>query len=554
MKRSFLTRLLAVSFLLPCAALAQVAPDAGQSIRDIERPAPQLPPPRELRLELPADEAPASFPDDGKTVTVARFTLSGQTRFSAETLLPLLDDLRGQDLRLAELQEAASRVTRHYRAAGYALARAYVPAQTIENGVVNIVILEGKYGEIAIENNAGLHPFALAPLKTLEEGDPVQAAALERALLLMNERSGVQTGATLSPGREVGTTRLAVNLAATPRYTGRIDYDNGGNRFTGAHRLSASFAANSPLKLGDRFDLQVLGSDEKQVYYRLAWQVPFGTWGTSADIGYSYMDYQLGENFKALDAYGESKTAHVFINQPLVASRKFWLATRLQYEHKRLKDWIDLFDYEKDKRARVWNLSVDGNARDDLLGGGITSFSVSWRRGKLALLKSDERLLDEISARTHGSFNVVSPSLVRLQRLTDDFSLFLRLRGQWADGNLDGSEKLALGGAYGVRAYPQGEGQGDEGVIANLELRYALTPGWQLSTFYDYGRAKLNDKPWEETSKNHRTLKGAGIGASYSDAHWRFDLSTAWRVGNEKPQSDTRHQTPRVWLQAGYAF
>ncbi|MDR2113248.1 MAG: ShlB/FhaC/HecB family hemolysin secretion/activation protein, partial [Candidatus Accumulibacter sp.] len=85
------------------------------------------------------------------------------------------------------------------------------------------------------------------------------------------------------------------------------------------------------------------------------------------------------------------------------------------------------------------------------------------------------------------------------------------------------------------------------------ELRYALSPGWQLSTFYDHGHVQFNEKPWDD-SKNHRTLKGAGIGAAYADAHWRFDLSAAWKIGKERPESDTRHQTPRIWLQAGYAF
>jgi hemolysin activation/secretion protein len=546
----------ALCFLVPRAALAQVAPDAGQSMRDLERPVPQLAPARELELEFPAatdEDATTTTAAGGKTVEVAGFALSGQTRFSAEALLALLADLRGQSLTLAQLQEAASRITRHYRAAGYALARAYVPAQTVEAGVVRLVVLEGRYGEVAIEDGSGLRPFALAPLKALRVGDVVRADALERALLLVNERSGVRASAVLKPGQEVGTTNLAVQVAALPRWSGRVDYDNGGNRFTGAHRVSASVGANSPLRLGDRFDLQVLGSNEKQFYYRAGWQVPLGGWGTVAGVGYSYMDYQLGEDFKDLDAYGKSATAHVFVNQPLVASRKFWLAAKLEFEHKRLKDWIGLFDYQKDKRAQVWSLSLDGNARDDWLGGGITSFSVAWRHGRLALLTDDERQTDALGARTAGGFDVLAPSLVRLNRLSNDLSLFLRLRGQWTDGNVDGSEKLGLGGASGVRAYPQGEGQGDRGGIANVELRYALSAGWQVSAFYDHGYVQFNAKPWDE-SKNHRTLKGAGVGVAYADEHWRFDVAAAWKVGNEEPQSDTRKQTPRIWLQAGYAF
>ena len=48
------------------------------------------------------------------------------------------------------------------------------------------------------------------------------------------------------------------------------------------------------------------------------------------------------------------------------------------------------------------------------------------------------------------------------------------MRGQLAFDNLDSSEKMELGGAYGVRAYPEGEAFGDEGYIATAEARLML--------------------------------------------------------------------------------
>lgn len=90
----------------------------------------------------------------------------------------------------------------------------------------------------------------------------------------------------------------------------------------------------------------------------------------------------------------------------------------------------------------------------------------------------------------------INPSVVRLQRLTDRISLYGQVQGQWSDGNLDSSEKISLGGAYGVRAYPEGEAQGDQGYVANVELRYALTEIAQLFTFVDHGEVLLNKDTW----------------------------------------------------------
>jgi len=538
--------------LAPLAS-AQTAPDAGQSLRDLQRP-PPLPTERTLDLQLPDDgAAEQSAPSGGPAVQVEGFTLSGNHSLPGDELLALLADLRGQELGLGDLENAAARITRHYRARGYPLARAYVPAQTIRDGLVEIAVLEGRYGRIDVDKqDARLHDLALAPLRRLEPGDPVRAAALERALLLLDERAGATIRATLRPGDETGATNLLVGLEPTPLLTGSLEYDNGGNRFTGADRLGASLGVNSPLALGDRLDLRLLGTREKQYYYLASYQLPLGPWGASLGASHSYMEYELGKDFQDLDAYGTAHTGSVFVNQPLIVSRPFWLNARLQYDNKRLVDEIGLFDTESRKRSRVATFALEGNARDDLFGGGLTSFSLGWSHGDLSLRSPYDRVIDDLTARTEGDFDVLRPTLVRLQRLTDRFSLLLRLRGQWADGNLDGSEKFGLGGAYGVRAYPQGEAQGDEGWLGNLELRYALTPNWQLSTFADHGRIRVSKDPWDD-GDNHRRLSAAGIGAAWASPHWRLDASAAWRLGNAAPESDA-HKAPRLWVSAAWLF
>ena len=136
---------------------------------------------------------------------------------------------------------------------------------------------------------------------------------------------------------------------------------------------------------------------------------------------------------------------------------------------------------------------------------------------------------------------------MRLQRLSDRFSLYTQLQGQWADGNLDSSEKISLGGAYGVRAYPQGEASGDQGWLANLELRYALTDAWQLSTFVDHGEVRLNKDAWSN-GENHRSLSAAGVGARWAAYGWQVNAVAAWKLGNDDPQSDV-DRSPRVWAQ-----
>ena len=125
---------------------------------------------------------------------------------------------------------------------------------------------------------------------------------------------------------------------------------------------------------------------------------------------------------------------------------------------------------------------------------------------------------------------------------------------QKASKNLDSSEKFLLGGATGVRAYPQGEASGDSGYLANAELRYSLNlaavPGvLQPFVFVDAGGVTLNETPFA-AGTNRRNLAAGGIGLSWARANdFQLKLTVATRIGAERVLSDTDERT-RGWLQA----
>lgn len=532
-------------------ARVDVLPDAGQSLRDIEqRPLP-LPPRQTLELDLPDSPAEGNA-EGGPLVQVAAFVLEGNVAIASAELLPLLADLQGRSVPLGQLQAGANRITRLYRERGYPLARAYLPAQEIDQGVVRIAVLEGRYGQVRIDNAAGLAADALAPLAALHPGDAVQAESLERSLLLLQDLPGVSLRSTLKPGDAVGSSDLHVEVLPAGLVSGSVELDNFGSRYTGAYRLGGTLNLNNPLGFGDRLTLRALGSDEAQHYARIAYQLPVGPWGTQFGAAYGYTDYDLARDFDALDGHGFARTASAYLIQPLLRGRSLSVWAQLQFNDKRLSDSIGEFDYRNDKRARTVTASLVGNSRDTLFGGGINSFSIAWTQGRLRIDDMQLRLEDSLSARSHGAFGKFNPSVVRLQRLSDAFSLYGQLQGQWARTNLDSSEKFSLGGAYGVRAYPQGEAVGDEGWLANVELRYALSSAWQLSAFVDHGRIRFDKDPWSDDD-NHRSLSGAGAGASWTAGGWQLSAMAAWKLGEEKTASDSE-RSPRIWAQVVRSF
>lgn len=548
-----LSRALAGALLgLPLAAGAQLLPDAGRVLESVEQRPPAQPAPAPRVLPAPATPAPA--PDDGGTpIPVQRFVIEGNTAIATQELQALLEPLAGQSLTLAELQAGLARITQRYRALGYPFAYAYLPPQTVDAGLVRVAVLEGRIGQVRIEN-ASRQRLAVvaAPLARLQAADLLRADALESSLLLLGDVSGLRARATLQPGAAPGTSDLLVAVEETPMASGALGVDNFGNRYTGAWRASGSLQLNGALGLGEQIQLQALVSDEDLYNYRLGYQMPAGPWNTRIGASVSRLDYALDQEFGRLDAYGTAAVASLYAIQPWVRSRGVNLNARLQYDRKRLADYIGLYGSEEHRRSQLVTLALDGNWQDSLGGRAVSQWSIAWMQGQLRLGSETQQRRDALAARSAGSFQVVSANLARWQALSGPWSLQGRVNGQWANRNLDSSEKMSLGGAYGVRAYPQGEASGDHGLLATLELRYALDANWQLSGFADAGRVRVQHQPWA-AGNNHRSLSGAGFGLYRNGTDWSMETAVAWRVGSP-PATSAPDKRPRLWVKAQTYF
>jgi hemolysin activation/secretion protein len=221
-----------------------------------------------------------------------------------------------------------------------------------------------------------------------------------------------------------------------------------------------------------------------------------------------------------------------------------------------------------DKRVDTWNAGISGNEMDRLGGGGMTQYGVSLAVGEVDLSRAGAALTaDHAGPNTQGNYTKLNYSLSRLQRIDSNWAVFGALNGQFADRNLDSSEKFLLGGASGVRAYPSGEASGDEGMLLNLEVRYDLPlqsrwGNWQFVGFYDKGQVARYKTVWEGQNaftpgqSNRYGLSGAGVGINLSkgDSH-AVRFAYAWKIGDNPGasmtgrDSDGTQDTGRFWLQ-----
>ena len=551
--------------LFASSIAAQTTPDAGSLLREFEKQAPP-------RLPQPAPQAMPQTPlapdANALRVQVKAFRISGNTLIAEPELQAVLAPWVGKESTFAELQQAANAVAEAYRRHGW-FARPQLPAQDLAEGIVSINIIEGRLGAVRIDDGGQSLRLDRAMVSSTmtarqQPGDPLNLDALERSSSILNDTPGMAVATILAPGGDTGQTDAIVKVQDKPLLAGMAQIDNQGARSTGADKLTFNLSLDNPGGAGDQVSANGNASEGNR-YVKFGYARPFGRDGLRAGISVSAMQYQLlGEDFAALNSKGDAKTLGLNASYPLLRSGTHNMS---------LAGALDRKDYyneaneiaTSEKRIHSALLALNGDLLDGLGNGGMTLWGVNVTAGKVDLsANSANETADQSGPGSAGSYQKLGYSLARLQRISDQSTLWLSLSGQRASKNLDSSEKLSLGGPSGVRAYPLMEGSGDDGWLATLEARYNLTPDLQLSVFYDHGTITQSHNADYAGAPlvNEASLKGAGLGLSWSQSG-SFTLRAVWarRIGDNPLASATTGadgdgslKPNRFWLSAVVYF
>jgi hemolysin activation/secretion protein len=551
-----------LSLLLPSnLALAQQPPNAGSTLKDLKNlHGPARPAKPDPTVEVTPPASPPGKEDTALTLKVRAFRIVGNTVYSEKELRALLNMAEGRDLTLADLQQATGTITAHYRRNGYLLARAYLPVQEIQQGVVVIAVVEGRVGRVLPEFGPGLRlseSSARRYLAAIPPGRPLRESTLERPLLVLNDVPGVTVKATLSPGEKVGESDVQVHIDRDGRLlSGAVQFDNWGNRFLGQYRLTPTLVLTSPTGIGDQLLLQGTISERRGLLFgRFFYDAPAGHLGTRVGVGYAHLAYTLGEDFEILDAHGTAQVGTLSVSHPFIRSRRLSLYAQSGVEYKALEDRIDVIGSALEKSAVAWSAAVSGEVRDRWAGGGVNTFMLGYTLGDLSLRSPDAEAQDAPPSGpdTEGLYQKVNYRLTRLQRVVESLFFHLSASGQYAVKNLDASEKFVLGGPEGVRAYPIGELPADIANLATAELRWSPPLPWIPGhaggfLFADAGWAQINKEPFAglggEDNRQQLVAYGGGLTWALAD-RVSAGATIAWH-GHEDPTSDV-DRSPRIW-------
>lgn len=532
----------------------------------------QVQPPKDLLLqEKPlvkvggVEEYAPVMSDDisGKKVFVKRFKLTHVKNLKEEDLEKALESYNNKELSFNELLDVASVITKIYRDKGYFVARAYLPKQSVEDNIVEIAVIEGKFGDFNIENNTTIQNNVIADIYDLNKNEIISNESLERAMLLTNDLSGVKVvGVTANPGKVVGTSNFAIKTEATEPYNGYLIGDNYGSRYTGKNRLMGGVSVNSPLKVGDKLILSGLITNSSDLKNgKIAYEMPLLPNGLKGELSYSKTAYELGNDkeIEDMNLAGKSQTLEATFSYPIVRSRAETLKISSTLTKKDSQDTQN-DEIKTDKRVLSLATTLSDSKSTSLFGYDAQIDSgVTLTLGSLRFDNSDAKDTDMDGAKTWGAYQKIGGNLESTIQFNPNYSIGTKFAFQHTlgDKNLDGGEDFSVGGANGVKVFPDGEHSGENGLTLSVEffkhLPLSLEASNKIGFFYDLGYANYQNSEYNEDLKT-RTLQDVGIGYYLNYKSFFMKMQMARVVGDEKIKTEEIGNLSRFLFQGGWSF
>jgi len=488
----------------------------------------------------------------------------GVKSFSNDSIQTMVAKFIGIPLRYDDLLDIATTIENFYKQNNY-LARVTLAQQDVTEGVLTLDVTESILSKVKVEQPLETLPSTQALVLSLLQrhspaGKQFNSEGLDRGLSLANELPGTSVSGSLHEGEEAGETELILKMYKNQSRRMELIFDNQGSRSTGAQRAMGNYSSTNPRDRGDLFSLSSIVTKGSE-YLRGAYSLPSGLDGWRTGLNASVMDYKVVVGDPGVvGALGKAFSQGVDFIYPIERSPQASSTLTVSAETKQFKNIMATGNVLSEYQSEVVLAQLSGSENEFNKLSGLFNYNVSLSHGQIRLQEgSSYQATDSTGNRTEGIFNKLRMNVSYLEPLSNKTDVYLGFSDQFADKNLDSSEKFQLGGANGIRAYPTGEGSGSDGRMLNFELRHRLDNGVTVTGFYDWGHvdelhiANQNNP----TLKNSYDLKGFGVSAGYTFSNGVAVKATwATREGNNPnpkipsgTDQDGSRDRNRYWLQ-----
>ncbi len=435
-----------------------------------------------------------------------------------------------QPLTLNLLNKITNHVVRYYRQHDRPVVDVLAPeGQDITEGVIQIMVILGKRGDVRVEGAKYFSEEKLASTVRLKMSETITQSELEEDISWLNNNPFRTVNVLFERGEKFGETDLVLDVE--DRFPLRVygGVEDTGTELTGKRRWLSGFNWGNAFGLDHQLNYQFTSSFDTKVLnaHSFNYKAPL-PWRHTASLFGAYVKSDPKTTGAGFNLSGENYQLGFRYNIPLSKIKKLNHELVLGYDFKRSNNNLEfggLSVFSTFTNVSQFSFSYNGSVSDKW---GATSFGSNVYLSPGDMM-GDNRDIEFAASRAFASAGYVYGrfNINRVTRLPMEFSWLTELQFQVSNKNLLGSEQFGIGGQQTVRGYDAYDAVGDEGVLIKNEIRspaFALLKHLnievpqeelQLLWFFDFGSVKNVDLLVNEGGTD---LMSTGVGLRYSIA------------------------------------
>ncbi|MFW2357549.1 ShlB/FhaC/HecB family hemolysin secretion/activation protein [Hydrogenophaga sp.] len=492
---------MACTLALP-EARAQSQPNPAlvmqEQLRRIESGASTLTAPPQA--ELPAATR-SQAPEGASTARIQEIQFSRSELLNADELRVLAQPYVGRALTTTDLQQLLDAIATLYQSRNVLTAVGVLPQQDLQSGLLRVLLVEGRLGEVNVKAEAPLAPDWIKAWFTLPTGQVIGSEPLRKRLVLFNLASDHQAQAQFVPGVRFGVSDLAVEVVEQAPLQTWAMVDTYPGQAKTKHSMALGLRLAPVTSRGGRLDAAVLGNADGRTLTG-SFSMPIGVqgWraGINAAVSRSDIRVQSVNNQPDLLLQGSSESVGAELERTWVLAAPWLLTSSVSLGSLRSKtdlDGVTLVENELDKLAVSVRLSHEtATSKAQLRISLVTARRPGASHGYLDMSGQWRQAID-----TRGLWQFRAVGILRTNER----------------GLPGSSDAFSLGGQESLRGFDANTVMGSSGHGLQLEFRRQLlntgTRRLEGMVFLDTGRAR------EAGMSKAAAAVGVGIQAQLSE-------------------------------------
>ena len=495
----------------------------------------------------------------GQCRDIDAIQVQGVTQLLQARVDEITQPFLGRCLGVPEVEQILGEITRAYMLRGFVTTRAYLPAQDLGQGKLQILVVEGKVEKVRIEGQGrkGFRPGNTIPTAP---GDLLNLRDLEQGIDQINRLQSNSASFDIVPGSEPGLSEVIVRNTPARFYRWNLSADNQGSDSTGKQQLGVSFSSDSALGFSEfimathRESLPLNDKGARSVSDSLMVAVPYGynTFTYNGSIS-SYRSTLRAPSGLALLSDGDSSNHSLSWDRLVYRNQSTRLNLTGTFTLKDTKNYLE-GQYLGVSSRKLAVLDLD-SALSTGWGPGVLGLSLGWSQGlKSAGALRDIAGLPDFAPRAQfRKIKYGASYFLPFRTLGHDWTWSSTLTGQQAKTTLFGSEQISIGSLYSVRGFVKGSLSGDTGYYLrnDLSTRSVFTPGKQVLPVRWYAGVDMGSVRNRAAGVPQGALVGAALGASVNWKGGNWDVSTTCPLAT--PQG-TNKEGCQTWFRLGYSI